>query len=158
MYQYNKYNKPLTPQNFIRVIVIIHLALLMGQAFFAAAAIFITSNGPVNKKSNGDVFSIIAPVLVGIGIVLGTVLFIKMVAKLPEKETLKEKLACYQTALITRYALSEGASLFCVVCYLVTANYFLLAVMAVNVLYFILIRPDKLKISNDLNISMDEQA
>jgi hypothetical protein len=154
---YNQ-KQPVGPQNFLKVIIIIHLALFMGQTLFAAVALFISKNAALNLKPGNDALFFIAPAMVVFGIVTGTFLFKQQVAKLGDKTSLKEKLQAYQTALIIRYALSEGVSMFGIVCMLLTGNVYYLILTGVNILYFIMIRPTKFKIQDDLNLTYEDQA
>lgn len=154
---YNQ-NQPVGPQNFLKVIIIIHLALFMGQALFAAVSLFVAKNAALNLKPGNDVFFYIAPIMVIFGIGVGSFLFKKLMAKVAEQPSLTGKLQAYQTALIVRYALSEGASLFCIVCMLLTGNVYYLIVAGINILYFIIIRPTKFKLQDDLNLGYDEQV
>jgi F0F1-type ATP synthase membrane subunit c/vacuolar-type H+-ATPase subunit K len=151
-------NPAVNPQNFVKLIVIIHLALFMGQVVFAALALFISDNTALNLKPGNDPLFYISPVLVVFGIFTGSFMFKQAVAKVAEKPSLSEKLSAYQTALIIRYALSEGPSLFGIVCMLLTHNLYYLIVVGVNILYFIIIRPTKFKIQDDLNLAYDEQT
>lgn len=154
---YNQ-NQPVNPQNFVKTTVIIHLALFMGQVLFAAVTLFISVNPVINLKPVNDPFFYISPALVIFGIFMGNFLFRRLQAKIAEKPSLKEKLTAYQTALITRYALSEGASLFGIVCMLLTNNAYYLIVTGVNIIYFIILRPTKFKIQDDLGLGYGEQA
>ncbi|HZY39710.1 MAG TPA: hypothetical protein VFE53_23810 [Mucilaginibacter sp.] len=154
---YNQY-QTVKPQNFIKIAVIIHLALFMGQALFAALVLFISKQPVLNLKPGNDPLFYIAPVLVLFGVFAGSFLFKRIVIKLGEKPSLTEKLKSYQVAMITRYALSEGPSLFGIVCMMLTQNVYYLIIVSVNVLYFIIIRPTKFKIYNDLNLAYEEQS
>jgi hypothetical protein len=154
---YNQ-NQAVNPQNFVKTTVIIHLALFMGQVLFAAVCLFISVNPVINLKTVNDPFFYMSPALVIFGIFMGTFLFKQLLAKIAEKPTVKEKLSAYQAALIIRYALSEGASFFGIVCMLLTNNAYYLLVVGINIIYFIIIRPTKFKIQDDLNLAYEEQA
>jgi hypothetical protein len=125
---------------------------------FAAVAYFITPNPLLDLKPGNDVFFYIAPGLVVATMFLGSFLFKQRMSKLDANATLQGKLTVYQTALIIRCAMSEGASLFCIVCALNTGNLFYLVVAGVNILYFIWIRPTKTKIKDSLNLDYNEKA
>jgi hypothetical protein len=146
------------PQNFIKTTVIIHLALFMGQVMFAALVLLRCKQPFLNLKPGNDVLFYLSPALVLFGIFVGSFLFKKSVAKLREKTSLGEKLTAYQTAFIKRCALAEGASMFGIVCMLLTSNTYYLIVVGVNILYFIIIRPTKFKIQDDLNLGYEELA
>ena len=154
---YNQTSIP-NPKSFIKTTTIIHLALLAGQVVFGVAVFFITPNPIIDLKPGNDPFFYISPALVVMGIFLGTFLFKKQLEKVAEKTSLQEKLPVYQSALIMRAAMSEGASLFGIVCMMLTANLFYLLIVGINILYFIWIRPTKFKIEEDLKLDYDEKA
>jgi hypothetical protein len=154
---YNQ-NRPIDPKNFVKLIIIIHLALFMGQTLFAAVVLFISKDPALNLKPGNDVLFYVVPFMLVFGIFAGSFVFKQLTAKLAEKTSLTEKLQAYQTALIIRYALSEGASMFSIVCLLLTNNVYYLILAGINILYFIIIRPTKLKILDDLNLNYEEQT
>lgn len=154
---YNRTTAP-GPKNFIKTTMIIHLALLMGQVLFAVVTCFIAPNAVLDLKPTNDVLFYIAPALVVATMFLGSFLFKQQLSKLDAGATLQGKLVVYQTALIIRCAMSEGASLFCIVCALNTGNLFYLVVAGINIIYFIWIRPTKAKIEDSLNLDYNEKA
>jgi hypothetical protein len=145
------------PQAFLKMIVIIHGALLAGQVLFGITALASTKSMGIIMKPADDPFFYVAPFLTLSSIAAGIFLFKQQLAKLPEKVTLKEKIAGYQTGLIIKYALTEGASLFGIVAYLLTGNLLYLIITGVNVIYFFWIRPTKDKIVDDLNLSYEDK-
>jgi len=154
---YNQ-NQAVKPQSFVKTIIIIHLALFMGQVVFAAVVLFIAKQPVVNFKPGADPLFYMAPVLVLFGMAAGSFLFKQLRSKAAERESLTAKLSAYQAALIIRYALSEGPSLFCIVCMMITNNGYYLVIAGINILYFIMIRPSRTKIQDDLNLTYQEKA
>ena len=154
---YSQSTEP-NPKTVVKTTIIIHLALLIGQVLFMGMSIVATQNAALQTVvGSNPLFFILLALIIG-GVFIGTFLYRKTLSQAADKPTLKAKLAVYQTASIIRWAMSEGASLFGIVCFLITSNYFYLCVTAVNVLYFVLIRPTKLKIQEDLNLDYQEQA
>jgi len=154
---YNQ-NQPVKPQNFVKLNVTIHLAMVMGQILFAAVVLLISKNATLNLKPGNDPLFYVAPFMLVFGIFTGSFLFKQQVAKLSDKPSLKEKLQAYQKALIVRYALSEGVSMLSIVGMILTGNVYYLIIAGVNILYFIIIRPTKFKLQDDLNLAYEEQA
>ncbi|HEY2580443.1 MAG TPA: hypothetical protein VGI43_01475 [Mucilaginibacter sp.] len=146
------------PQAFFKTTAIIHAALLIGQVLFGIVAFSITNNTGLNMKPNNDPLFYVALLLVFGGMLLGSFLYRQQLAKLAEGATLKEKLSVYQTALIMRCAPSEGGSMFCIVCYMLTGNSFYLVLTALNILYFIWMRPTKQKIEDEVSLSYEDKA
>jgi len=154
---YNNQNSIKTPATFTKTITLVHLALLMGQVLFGLAAFFITNKTVINLTPGSDVFFYIVPIMIVFGIFTGSFLFKQQVAKLSDKTLLTEKLTGYQTALIIRFALSNGTSMLGIVVYMQIGNLFYLIVTGVNILYFIWIRPTKDKIKDDLNLTYEDE-
>jgi hypothetical protein len=146
------------PQAFFKVTVIIHAALLIGQVIFGIVAVSITNNTGLNMQPGNDPLFYVAVVLVFGGMLLGSFLYKQQITKLSPEATLKEKLGAYQTALITRLAPSEGASMFCIVCYLLGGNSFYLVLTVLNILYFIWMRPMKQKIEDELSLGYGDKV
>ena len=154
---YNQDNLKPSPA-YLKTITIIHAALLMGQVLFGIVSYSIAVNPAVNLKPANDPLFYIVPVVIIAGIFVGTFLFRQQLAKLNDNSsTLKEKLGVYQTALIIRYALSEGPSLLGIVAFFTTGNLFYLLLVGFNVIWFIWIRPTKDKIKEDLSLSYEDE-
>jgi len=154
---YTNQNSTQTLQAFFKINIIIHAALLIGQVLFGVVSYAISPNPVVNLKAGNDPFFYIVPVLIASGIFFGSFLFNQQISKLAEKESLKEKLTGYQTALIIRYALAEGPSLFGIVAFMLGGNLFYLLLVGLNIIYFIWIRPTKEKIKEALNLTYEDE-
>ena len=154
---YNSQTNIQNPGAFIKIITIIYIALITGLLLFGTTAFFITENKGVKMSPADDPFFYVAPLLVIAGGISGAFLFKMAVSKLANIQTLKEKLQGYQTALILRAALSEGPSLFAIVCFLLTGNSFYLIIAGLNVLYFVSFIPTKSKLEDDLNLSYEDK-
>lgn len=144
-------------QTFVKIIAIIHAALLIGEVLFAIVAFVETKSIGLNLKLGSDPFFYIVPFLIVAGMLLGSFLFTQQISEAADKNSLNEKLAGYQTALITRFAIAEGPSLLGIVGYMLSGNVIYLILVGVNVLYFILIRPTKDKIAEDLSLTNEEK-
>jgi len=143
-------------KNFSKTITIIHAALTLGQVMFGVVAFLQIGKSGINMNTD-DSFLFVAPLLAISCFIAGNLVFKQQLNNIAKKDTLKEKLMSYQAALITRYALLEGPSLFGIVCYMLTGNFLFLLISGLIVLYFITIRPTKTKIDNDLNLSYQDQ-
>jgi len=154
---YNQTSIP-NPKALVKTTIFIHLALLAGQVLFGVMVFFITPDPVINLKPGNDAFFYVLPFMIVLAMFLGSFLFKQQLGKAAEKTTIKEKLGVYQTAFIMRAAASEGASMFGIVCMMLTGNLFYLILVGVNILYFIWIRPTILKIEDALNLDYEEKA
>jgi len=153
-------NKPQgTPAAFVKLNQIIHLALLAGQLMFVVLVYAATppKGGIIFTFKNDDIFTYIALLLAVGGFFLGNFMFKQELNNAANKNTLREKLLVYQTGLIKKLALMEGASMFSIVAFMQTGNLFFLTIAGLIILYFITLRPTKDKVQTDLSLSYDEQ-
>ena len=154
------YNNQPVSQNakgILKSLKIVHLALLSGQLMFVFVTISISKNPSFNMKSANDPFFIVAPLLAASCFLIGNVLFKKMVGNLQNKPTLFDKLTGYQSAFIVKCALLEGSSLFAIVVFMLTNNWFFLLISACIIVYFITLRPGTEKVADDLQLNYDEK-
>jgi hypothetical protein len=148
---------PQTPKDYLKIITIIYLGLFAGILLFSVAAFAITpQKGMILDASN--VFVLVVPIVAIMGIAFSVVLYKQQLKAAIAKPTLKEKLMNYQTAFIMRFAALEGAAMFSIVAYLKTGNLFCLVITAVMLAIFLIFRPTKDRICNDLNLGYDEQT
>jgi hypothetical protein len=152
----NKQSVVQNPNTFVKTISIIHLALIAGQIIFAAAAFMTTKNHTTSKSD--DVFIYVAPIMAFSGFAISNILFKTLVNKIDGQSPLKTKLAAYQSALIVRFALLEGPSLFAIVSFMLTGNLIFLGISGAIIAYFIYLRPTKQKTEDDLNLGYEEKA
>jgi hypothetical protein len=136
----------------------IHGALLVGQVLFGAAAFFVTKSTVINLKATSDPLFYIVPAFTLIGLFAGTFQFKQKLAGMATTGSLNEKLTIYQTALIIRYALTEGPALLGIVAYFSSGNLFYLIIAGIDVLYFIMIRPTRSKLEDDLGLSYEDKT
>lgn len=69
---------------------------------------------------------------------------------------IKAKAAAYRSACIIQWALLEGPSLFCIICFLLVGNYAYLALSVALMLIFAVTAPAKLKAMLLLQINEEE--
>lgn len=136
---------------------LVHLALLAGQVLFAGVTLFINKNIKVDTSRDNQ-FLIIALILAIMGFFVGNLIYKQVVNVAAKKETFVEKMMAYQSALIIRYALLEGASLFCIVSYFLTSNFIFLLISGAIIVYFIILRPKVDTIAEELNLTYEEKA
>lgn len=143
--------------NFLKTITLIYYALLAGQIMFLAVAYLLNSNQISSKKHEMyDIFIIIVPILIGSGLFLSNFIFKMLIGKIEQNTSIENKLMTYRSALIIKYALMEGPSLFAIVAFLISGNAIFLAFSAVMILAFILQRPNRDKIVQNLNLNGKE--
>jgi len=148
-----------TPKAILKSMKIIHPALLVGQILFAGVIFSIKDKAVFLdiKNDKQDVVFYIVPLFAIACIIISIFIFKQKTDKIPYRNTLAEKLKSYQSALITRFALLEGASLFGIAYFSTTYNLFFLLVSAGIMLYFLTLRPNVDKTTDDLKLSYEEK-
>jgi hypothetical protein len=148
-----------TSGTYFRSLLIVFYGLIIGQVFFGLISIFLVNTN--NFKSEGEdlrsVFIYIIPVFALGGFILSNVIFKNRLKAIDRKSGLMIKLNDYRTALVVRYALLEGPSLFAIVVYLVTGDSIFILLAAFIVLYFLTIRPYREKAISDLDLDSNEE-
>ncbi len=133
--------------------------MLLGQVIFAAIAVFLKYNNqfPSSLTEMDKVFQVIAIALSFAGFFTGMSLFKKKVQQLKDSpNSVAAKAEGYRSASITQWALLEGPSIFCIICFLLTGNYAFIGLSVALMLLFALAAPAKAKIMLLLGFSEQE--
>ncbi|HCT30994.1 MAG TPA: hypothetical protein DIW31_09735 [Bacteroidales bacterium] len=143
----------------IRQSQIICSALILGQLFFLAIAIYLIIQtgmgfGDVNMK---DVFIYVVPSFAAISIAASFFVFKSKLSKLKESQTLDQKLVEYRSAQIIRWALLEGPSFFAIIVFLLTGQYLFVGIVAIIILFFIPTFPSANSFEQDLELTWEEK-
>jgi hypothetical protein len=129
--------------------------LFLWGTIFMAVAFFTVNNNPPQSQSD-DLFNIMVPVAIGFGLFMSGILFKQLIGKIKNDASFEKKLEAYRSAMIMRYALLEGPSIFSTVVYLLTGNMIFLAFSGVMILAFLMNMPSRDKATQDLNLSSIE--
>jgi hypothetical protein len=154
----HNFNNNISPQSVVKTTTIIHLGLTAGQLLFGVVVFYITPQKGFSFDGIKDPMILIAFALAFGGFIGSTLMYRSRLASVTPEDTLAKKIGIYQTGFITRAALLEGPSLFCIVGYMLSGNLLLLAISGVIILYFISIRPTREKIIADLKLDYNEVA
>ena len=143
----------------LQVLNIIHKALLTGQILFASVCIYLIYSKSVLPLANDldKILQVVALAFTAGGIFAGMRFFKKKLMQIREMQiAAKAKFDLYRRACIVQWALLEGPSIFCIVCFFVTGNYAFLALVLIILFLFAMTAPSKLKILLQLQISESE--
>lgn len=143
-------NLPQNPVTTLRMASVIHIAMLVGQVLFAAVTLFITNR---NNLSQENIFSIVVPAMAVFSVGISIFFYRLLLKSAAAKDGVRYKMAGYLTAVIVRDAPLEAASLFGIVCYMLTGKLLLLIISGIIMIYFTTIMPTKDKALTGLNIT-----
>jgi hypothetical protein len=157
---YNQSQPNLNPGNFIKVLGVIHFALVAAPVLFATVVMTTLIRNPVFSLSSdkSDPFIYIVPVFALAAVFAGNFLFSKLISDANNKEVFSQKLAGYQSATIIRFSLIQGVTLFAIVVAMLTNNTVFITIAALLILYMVSIRPTNNRVLNNLSLSLEEQA
>lgn len=147
-----------TSKEYFRSITIIYFGLLIGQVAFSAITLYLNL-GLMYQPDDSlrDVFIYVVPILVVNGFVTGHLIYKNRLKKIKSYNILTSKMGEYRGAMIIRLAMLEGASLFSIIVYLLTADLIFIAMSGLIIAYFIKLRPTIDKISMDLELDSTEK-
>jgi hypothetical protein len=142
-----------------KILSLLHKGLMIGQIFFSGICIYLVYTNiilPVAKEHD-KTLQVIALLVTAGGIYAGMIFFKKKLISIRAMQTdAKEKFSLYRTACLIQWALLEGPSIFCTICFFLTGNYAFLALVLVILFIFVMTAPSKLKMQLQLQISETE--
>jgi hypothetical protein len=143
-------NEPLTPKSFLRILSLIHLAMVGSVVIFGLMMFLQTQNQILSFNYSGDEMFLIVPFMAIAGIFAGNYLYKNILSGIASKNTLKEKLVGFQSASIIKYALLEGPAFLGIVAFITEGNQFFLLISLLLVGWLIIQRPTRDRVENDL--------
>lgn len=150
-------NSALSPRGLFKTLTLLYFSFLTAQLLFAVMAYLNQGSTYFDYTDTNDVFIYAVPVFAVASIVLGIVLYGQQTSELGRKNSLKEKLVAYQSAVLIRMAFLEAASIFGIVAFILKGNLFSLLITGLVTLYFITLRPAKERAEDYLHLSHDEK-
>jgi len=149
-----------TSKTFFKNLNRIHIAMLAGQVLFLIIASYLelSQTGPQSNIQEGaDIYFMIVSLLTVSGILGSKIIYESLTKKAQKKEGIMEKMQAYQSAVIVRLAILQGAIIFSIVAFLLTSKMLVLAFAAVLLLFFIGSKPAKQKAIVDLKLNREDQ-
>jgi hypothetical protein len=148
-----------TSTEYFRFFIIAFYGLIIGQVLFGLLSFFLVSTNSFSSEGADlrSVFIYVVPVFVLTGFFLSNLIYKNRLKGIDRKSSLMIKLTSYRAALIVRYALLEGPSMFAIVVYLVTGDIIFILLAALVVFYFLTIRPNREKVIKDLGLDPNEE-
>jgi hypothetical protein len=143
----------------IRTFRLIHFAMVIGQFFFIAIVLFLVFTSKLEENNNdlNAVFICLVPFLAVVGLISSISTFRIRLRVARSEPVLIEKLTEYRSALIIRYAIIEGVSIFSIVISMVTGKLLYLGIAAILVLYFLALAPTAERVAHDLELTPDDK-
>jgi len=146
-------------QGTLRSLQILHKALMLGPVLFGAIAFYLVYTGKFSPSlaEQDQLLQLIAIAISFAAVFIGSSIFKTKVFQIRDAEqTVAEKAAAFRAVCLIQWALLEGASIFCIMCFLLTGNLAFLALAAAVMLWFALTGPSKMKIMLLLRLNETE--
>ena len=134
---------------YLKTLNVLFFALLTGQIMILIILIFLSPN---TEFINSPPFATIGALLMVTQVLLSSYLFKKKLSEIPNHAAIEEKLSKYRTAYIIRWAILESAVLINGVLFFLSENQLNLIFASVVLVVFIISRPSKPTIFNDLDL------
>jgi len=148
-----------TSKQYFRSLQIIYFTMIAGQIMFAVITFFLIHSKSIDKGAQElkEIFVYIVPFFVIGSLVGGNVFFRKMMNTYRSSDDLIKKMTGYRSALIVRYALLEGSTLFSIIVYLVTGYWLFLLIAGLMVLIFLILKPTIERAVTELELNANER-
>lgn len=136
----------------VKVLKIIHFAMLMGIVVLFAVIWVFTENGttPLMASEHSAMFFYAALFVAAFAAVLGFYLHQRDIKILQTIEQVDEKVLFYRSAMIRHFAMIEGAALLSLIFFMMTADKKNMIISLFLLLYFLTLRPGLVKAKRDL--------
>ena len=148
--------KQVNSQSYFQTLNIIYFSqMFMMLAFSGVVAFLISSN---NTSQANPLWHTVLPLVIIASLTLAYVVFRMMVGKIKNTDPLKTKMPKYSRAVLIRSALLEMPALLAAIVAFLTGQLYYLGVPVFIVMIFLLLRPTKNTVAQDLNLSPKERA
>ena len=144
-------------KNQLKVNKTIFFSLAAGLiSFFIVAVVFIQDKDPSAIKELDNIFTIVVPVIGLIMMFSSRLIYNHLISKYDAVRNLHQKISHYRTAKIISWAMIESACLLALVATMLTSNYLYVAVFLFLFGYFLLMKPSKESLIQDMRLNSEE--
>lgn len=152
--------RKINSKEYFRTINLIYFGQLSAMIILALVAYFTIEQGNLGPENNelALTFQKIIMILIPLSLGAGYVLFRILLKSVKPEMPLIYKMKKYFNANLIRSAFLEIPGLFVSVAALITAHNLFLAIVPLILILFVLFRPSRSVIAQELNLSIDERA
>lgn len=145
-----------TPKSYLMVNRLLFSALFMGVVIITVVFFALVDNPKLNTDFSIGQYTMIVPLVAFVGLSMSKGLFMRLVNQAKNKNTLKEKLNAYRSALIIGLALCEAPAIFANVAYFSEGNQFYQLIGIVCLGIMLTFNPKQKKLIKDLELRGEE--
>jgi hypothetical protein len=150
-----------TVKEYLRSVSILHIALMTGLCLLALITVLFTYINPIEVSNEWlrRVLLVVIPLSAVGSFVVGAGMYKRRrVALQQSADPLSKKMETYRGHLIFFYAMLEAPALLAITGFWLTGNYLFLTIIAFSFFLFILHKPSKEKLAEDLQLDMRGRA
>jgi len=151
-----------TPKELYKQINLLFIVLFLGIVILFGASVFIKITGNFNlaisnQEETGKIFRILLAVFIIVLFPLSHILHKRKIEKLDKRLELTKKLFYYKSSLLVKLFLIEYLCFFNIITFFFFGDPYLLIPASLLLLVFLMNRPTIERISNQLNITIEER-
>ncbi len=147
----------INPKNYIQLNIILFGSMVVGTATLLVSSYYLHTQNMISKNENlNRFFAWGIPSFSILGVALSISLFKTLLNRIYPEYNLETKLTKYRSYLIIKFGLLEATCLFPTVGYLLTGTFIYLISGVALFILFLLHRPTKSKLIEDLQLSPEQ--
>ena len=140
-------------------LTLIYLPLLFMQVLFGGVSYYLVTSGQFATDAAGvDTFKLIALLVVSFGLLASAFVSKAQFKAIKQKTSLPDKMKAYRPALLIKWSLLEVPGMLCLVFFLLTGSFVILALASPSILLLIINRPTAAGACMDLELNAAEKA
>jgi len=144
-------------KNQLRVTVILYISLLIGITLILIISLLVFQNKDPETEKLFDSFFIVALPIIGLLIMIfSRIIYNRRISGFDLRADLSAKITNYRTSKIIVWAMIEGACIFTLVITMFSSHYIYIVVFIFLVGYYILLRPTRESLINDMRLNSEE--
>jgi hypothetical protein len=143
--------------NFFKTINLIFFALIAGISAFSIIVYTLIDKSIFVIPTTNDIFVFIVPAICVVGIVVGKLMYTKLTGPITSEKPIEKRIQILSSAMIVRYALTEGPALLSIVIVMLSENLFYYLFTALMLVVFVSLKPNKDKLSDALQLTSTEK-
>jgi hypothetical protein len=148
--------KQINSQSYFQTLNIIYFSQAVMMLAFAGVVGFLISSNETPQPD--QLWNFVIPLVIILSLTMAYIVFRMMIGKIKSSEALKTKMPKYSRAVLVRSALLEMPALLSAIVAFLTGQFYYLGVPVFVVLMFLILRPTKNTVAQDLNLSPKERA
>lgn len=146
------------PNEILKSSLIIFYALLAGQIIFLLISLYLVSVGIIQTNPDFSLpLTFVILIFLSPLLLAGPIIYRKLISKnFDNIKSIEQKLILYRQGMIIKLAMVEGASIFSIVCFLITGNFLFVIITILLISLFFLHKPTLEKFASDFNIPLSQ--